>query len=155
MVISGNKAAAADYIEGLEILTSMRLCANVPAQFAVQTALGGYQSIRDLTARGGRLYRQREIAWSMLNDIPGVSCVKPKGAFYLFPRLDKKRFKIDDDVSLILGLLREEKVLVVQGTGFNWHDVDHLRMVFLPPEEELQAAVTGLGSYLKKREEDL
>jgi len=154
MVISGNRAVAADYVEGLEILTSMRLCANVPAQFAVQTALGGYQSIKDLTAKEGRLYRQREMAWSMLNAIPGVSCVKPGGAFYMFPKLDKKRFKIKDDMSLILGLLKEERVLVVQGTGFSWHDTDHLRLVFLPPEEELQAAINGLAAYLQRREEN-
>lgn len=150
MVLSGNRAAAADYIEGLDTLTSMRLCANVLAQNAVQTALGGRQTIYDLTAPGGRLHEQRDLAWKMLNDIPGISCVKPKGAMYCFPRLDRKKFPIKDDVKFILDFLLAEKVLVVQGTGFNWPDPDHFRVVFLPPKETLGIALARLGEFLKR-----
>jgi len=151
MILSGNKEIAQDYIEGLDILTSMRLCANILAQQTIQTALGGYQSIYDLIKPGERLYKQRDLAWKMLNDIPGISVVKPKGALYLFPKIDKKRFKVTDDVQFVLDLLREEKVLVVQGTGFNWHDVDHFRLVFLPHEEILELAINRIGNFLAKR----
>ncbi|HPH02470.1 MAG TPA: pyridoxal phosphate-dependent aminotransferase [Spirochaetota bacterium] len=148
MVISGAKEAARDYIEGINMLTSMRLCANVLAQNTVQTALGGRQSIYDLTRPGGRLERQRTLAWEMLNQIPGVSCVKPTGALYMFPKLDKKMYPFTSDMDFLLGLLREEHVLVVQGTGFNWPDTDHFRLVFLPEEEQLKQAVEGIGRYL-------
>jgi alanine-synthesizing transaminase len=147
MVISGNKASAGDYIEGINMLTSMRLCANVLAQNTVQTALGGRQSIYDLTKPGGRLERQRTIAWEMLNQIPGVSCVKPKGAFYTFPRFDPKRFRFKDDMDFLLGLLKQEHVLVVQGSGFNWPEHDHFRLVFLPEEEILRKAIERIGRF--------
>ncbi|QWT45293.1 pyridoxal phosphate-dependent aminotransferase [Azospira inquinata] len=148
LVVSGEKRHARDYIEGLNILSSMRLCANVPAQFAIQTALGGYQSIDDLVAPSGRLCKQRDLAWQMLNDIPGVSCVKPQAALYLFPRLDLKMYPITDDQQFILDLLMEEKVLLVQGTGFNWHEPDHFRVVFLPNVDDLHEALGRLGRFL-------
>lgn len=148
LLVSGAKHRARDYIEGLDILASMRLCANVPSQHAVQTALGGYQSIREFIVPGGRLYEQRELAWKMLNDIPGVSCVKPRGALYLFPRLDTRRFNITSDERFALDLLRQEKILVVQGTGFNWPHPDHFRLVFLPRVEELGDAIERLGHFL-------
>jgi alanine-synthesizing transaminase len=149
LLVSGAKHRARDYIEGLDILASMRLCANVPSQHAVQTALGGYQSIREFIVPGGRLYEQRELAWTMLNDIPGVSCVKPRGALYLFPRLDTRRFNISSDERFALDLLRQEKILVVQGTGFNWPHPDHFRLVFLPRVEELGDAIERLGHFLQ------
>jgi len=148
MVVSGEKAHAQDYIEGLNILSSMRLCSNVPGQFAIQTALGGYQSIDDLVAPGGRLRKQRDMAWEMVNAIPGVSCVKPQAALYLFPRLDPKMYPIADDQEFALQLLMEEKVLVVQGTGFNWRDPDHFRMVFLPNGDDLQEAMLRIERFL-------
>jgi alanine-synthesizing transaminase len=148
MMVSGAKHRARDYIEGLDILASMRLCANVPSQHAVQTALGGYQSITEFIMPGGRLYEQREVAWSLLNQIEGVSCVKPKGALYLFPKLDVKRFNITDDDRFTLDLLRQEKILVVQGTGFNWPEPDHFRIVFLPRVEDLDAAIGKLAHFL-------
>lgn len=148
LMVSGAKAQAADYIEGLDMLASMRLCANVQAQFAIQTALGGYQSINDLIRPGGRLYEQRELAWKMLTDIPGVSCVKPQGALYLFPRLDPAIYPIKDDQAFILELLNAERVLLVQGTGFNWPNPDHFRVVFLPHREELIEAVNRLARFL-------
>jgi alanine-synthesizing transaminase len=148
MVVSGEKRHAKDYIEGLNILASMRLCSNVPGQFAIQTALGGYQSINDLVAPGGRLCRQRDMAHSMITSIPGVSCVKPKAALYLFPRLDPKVYPIKDDQAFILELLIEEKVLIVQGTGFNWPRPDHFRLVFLPNGDDLQEAMTRLDRFL-------
>ena len=148
MVISGNKSIASDYIEGLNILASMRLCSNVPAQFAIQTAIGGYQSIKALTSPGGRLREQRDLAYEMLNKIPGVSCTKPKGAFYLFPRLDPERFKIKNDQQFVLDLLLEQKILLVQGSGFNWPHPDHFRLVFLPPADELKDAIERLGEFL-------
>ncbi len=148
MIISGNKKHAADYIDGLNILASMRLCANVPGQYAVQTALGGYQSINDLVAPGGRLARQRDLAHRLLTDIPGVSCVKPQAALYLFPRLDMKRYPIRNDQEFILRLLEEEKVLVVQGTGFNWPHPDHMRIVFLPNADDLTEAIGRLARFL-------
>jgi alanine-synthesizing transaminase len=147
-MVSGNKRIAKDYIEGLDMLASMRLCANVQAQFAIQTALGGYQSINDLIRPKGRLYEQREIAWQMLNDIPGVSCVKPEGALYLFPKLDPTMYPIKDDQAFILEFLEAEKVLLVQGTGFNWPHTDHFRVVFLPHIDELKEAITRLARFL-------
>ena len=148
MIISGNKQHASDYIDGLNILASMRLCANVPGQYAVQTALGGYQSINDLVAPGGRLARQRDLAHKLLTEIPGVSCVKPQAALYLFPRLDMKRYPIRNDQEFILRLLEEEKVLVVQGTGFNWPNPDHMRIVFLPNADDLTEAIGRLARFL-------
>ena len=148
LVVSGAVDRARDYIEGLDILSSMRLCSNVPTQHAVQTALGGYQSINELIVPGGRLYDQREIAWRMLNDIDGISCVKPKGALYLFPRIDVGKFNIGDDERFALDLLVKEKVLVVQGTGFNWPEPDHFRIVFLPHEDELAEAIGRLERFL-------
>ncbi len=150
LVVSGNKNAARDYLEGLNILASMRLCANVPAQMAIQTALGGYQSINELIEPGGRLYRQRELAHRLLNDIPGVSCVKPMGALYMFPRLDPKVYPVSNDQQLVLDLLLQEKILLVQGTGFNWPRPDHLRLVFLPREEDLEHAVNRIGAFLER-----
>jgi alanine-synthesizing transaminase len=149
MIISGAKHRARDYIEGLNILTSMRLCANVPAQYAIQTALGGYQSINDLVLPGGRLREQRDLACELLNQLPGVSCSIPKGAIYLFPRLDPKRYPIKDDEKLVLDLLVQEKILLVQGTAFNWPEPDHLRIVFLPRVEDIRYAVERLGIFLE------
>jgi alanine-synthesizing transaminase len=150
MVLTGPKNAARSYIEGLDILTNMRLCANVPAQFAIQTALGGYQSINELVLPGGRLKQQRDLTWEMLQLIPGVSCVKPMGAIYLFPRLDPKVYKISNDVALVLDILEQEKILVVQGSAFNIQDTQHLRLVFLPREDELEKAVIGIGQVLQQ-----
>lgn len=148
MVISGNKKGAEDYLEGLRILASMRLCSNVPAQYAIQTALGGYQSINDLVLPGGRLKEQRDYAYEAINSIPGLSCTKPKGAFYMFPRLDTRRFHLIDDQKFILDLLLQEKVLLVQGTGFNWPAPDHFRVVFLPELNELKTALSRLANFL-------
>jgi alanine-synthesizing transaminase len=149
MVVSGDKRHARDYLDGLNILASMRLCANVPGQFAVQTALGGYQSINDLIAPGGRLYRQRDLAYQLLTSIPGVTCVKPKAALYLFPRLDPAVYPIEDDQQFVLELLEEEKVLLVQGTGFNWPHADHLRIVFLPNADDLTEAFGRVARFLE------
>jgi alanine-synthesizing transaminase len=148
LVVSGAKQRALDYIEGLDILASMRLCSNVPTQHAVQTALGGYQSINELIVPGGRLYEQRELAWQRLNEIDGITCVKPMGALYLFPRIDTRKFNIKDDERFVLDLLRAEKVLVVQGTGFNWPNPDHFRIVFLPHVDELAEAIGRLERFL-------
>ena len=148
LVVSGEKRHAADYIEGLDMLASMRLCANVPGQFAIQTALGGYQSINDLVAPGGRMCRQRDLAWQLVSDIPGVSCYKPKAALYLFPRLDPKVYPIRDDQQFVLELLEEQKVLVVQGTGFNWPYPDHFRLVFLPNSDDLTEAIGRIAHFL-------
>ena len=150
MILSGPKEHASSYIEGLEILTNMRLCANVPAQFAVQTALGGYQSINDLILPGGRLKQQRDIAWQLLTQIPGVSCVKPRGAIYMFPKLDPSIYKIDDDVALIMDILEQEQILLVQGSAFNIEDTQHLRLVFLPRVDELEPAVASIARVLEK-----
>lgn len=150
MVISGAKHRAENYIEGLDMLASMRLCANVPSQHAIQTALGGYQSIGDLVLPTGRLGRQRDQAWDMLSSIPGVSCVKPKSALYLFPRLDPKVFPFQDDEAFALDLLRQEKVLIVQGTAFNWPDPDHFRVVFLPRLDDLQDSIGRIANYLDR-----
>ncbi|MEJ7137226.1 pyridoxal phosphate-dependent aminotransferase [Amphibiibacter pelophylacis] len=148
MVVSGQKAHARDYIEGLNMLCSMRLCANTPGQLAIQTALGGYQSIKDLVAPFGRLTRQRNLAYDMLTQIPGVSVVKPKGALYMFPRLDPKIYPVSNDQELAFELLSQEKVLIVQGTGFNWKDPDHFRMVFLPGSDDLAEALQRLERFL-------
>ena len=147
-VVSGEKRHARDYIEGLEMLASMRLCSNVPAQYAIQTALGGYQSIDDLVAPHGRLCKQRDLAHDLLTSIPGVSCRKPQAAMYLFPRLDPKIYPITNDQHFILELLLEEKVLVVQGTGFNWPHPDHFRVVFLPNVDDLQEAMGRIARFL-------
>ena len=150
MVVSGDKSGAKDYIEGLNMLSSMRLCANVPGQFAIQTALGGYQSIDDLVAEGGRLRRQRDLAWELVTQIPGVTCVKPKAALYLFPKLDPEMYPIENDQEFIATLLREEKVLLVQGSGFNWPHPDHFRIVFLPHEDVLREAIARLAKFLER-----
>ncbi len=150
MVVSGAKHRARDYIEGLDILASMRLCSNVPTQHAIQTALGGRQSIQDLIAPGGRLFEQRQWAWDRLNAIDGITCTKPKGALYLFPKLDVRKFNISNDEQFALDLLQQEKVLVVQGSGFNWPEPDHFRIVFLPRIEELDDALTRLDTFLHK-----
>jgi len=149
MVVSGEKKHAQDYINGLTILASMRLCSNVPGQFAIQTALGGYQSIHDLVAPTGRLLKQRDLAYKMLTEIPGVSCVKPKAALYLFPRFDPKIYPIKDDQKFILELLEMEKVLVVQGSGFNWVHPDHIRVVFLPTVDDLTEAIGRIAKFLE------
>ncbi|MDQ5887638.1 MAG: pyridoxal phosphate-dependent aminotransferase [Neisseriaceae bacterium] len=149
MIVSGEKKHAQDYIEGLNMLASMRLCANVPAQHAIQTALGGYQSIDDLVLPTGRLCRQRDLAWQLLTDIPGVTCVKPEGALYLFPKLDPKMYPIADDQEFILELLLEEKVLLVQGSGFNWPTPDHFRVVFLPNTDDLTEAIGRIARFLE------
>ncbi len=148
MVVSGAKRRARDYIEGLNMLASMRLCANTPGQLAIQTALGGYQSIKDLVAPGGRLCRQRDLAYELLSQIPGVSVVKPKAALYMFPRLDPKMYPIADDQQFAYELLAEQKVLIVQGTGFNWPDHDHFRLVFLPNIDDLTEAVGRIERFL-------
>ena len=150
MIVSGERSHARDYIEGLDMLASMRLCANVPAQYAIQTALGGHQSIEDLVLPTGRLGKQRDLAYDLLTRIPGVTCVKPKAAMYLFPRLDPQRYPIADDQQFILELLQEEKVLVVQGTGFNWPKTDHFRIVFLPDAHLLNEAIGRIAHFLDR-----
>ena len=149
MVVSGEKKHAKDYIEGLNMLASMRLCSNTPGQLAIQTALGGYQSIKDLVAPGGRLCRQRDLAYDLLTQIPGVSVVKPKAALYMFPRLDPKIYPIADDQQFAYELLAEEKVLIVQGTGFNWPTPDHFRLVFLPNSDDLTEAIGRIARFLE------
>lgn len=149
MIVSGEKRHARDYIEGLTMLASMRLCANVPSQNGIQTALGGYQSINDLVSEGGRLKRQRDLAWEMITAIPGVTCHKPQAALYLFPRLDPKMYPIVNDQEFVLELLQEEKVLLVQGTGFNWPHPDHFRIVFLPHEDDLKEAFGRVARFLE------
>jgi alanine-synthesizing transaminase len=148
MILSGNKNLARDYMEGINMLSNMRICSNVPAQSVVQTALGGYQSVNDYIIPGGRLYEQREYIYKALNDIPGVSAVKPKAAFYIFPKLDNKKFNILDDEKFALDLLRDKKVLVVHGGGFNWKEPDHFRVVYLPRIDVLKDAVEKLGDFL-------
>lgn len=150
MIVSGNKRIAHDYIEGLNILSSMRLCSNVPAQYGIQTALGGYQSINDLVKPGGRLSRQRDIAYEALIAMPGVTCVKPKGALYMFPRFDPKMYPIKDDQQFVLELLEEERVLLVQGTGFNWMNPDHVRVVFLPNSDDLTDVMQRIARFLDR-----
>jgi len=149
MIVSGDKRHAGDYIEGLNMLASMRLCSNTPGQLAIQTALGGYQSINDLVAPGGRLCRQRDLAYALLSEIPGVSVVKPKAALYMFPRLDPKLYPVTDDQQFAYELLAEEKVLIVQGTGFNWKAPDHFRLVFLPNSDDLTEAVGRIARFLE------
>ena len=153
LAISGPKQHAQSYIEGLDILANMRLCANHPAQHAIQTALGGHQSINDLVLPGGRLLEQRDRTWELLNDIPGVSAVKPRGALYVFPRLDPKRYPISDDQRFVLDLLLQEQLLVVQGTGFNWPHPDHFRIVTLPHAEDLEDAVGRIARFLETYEQ--
>jgi alanine-synthesizing transaminase len=148
MVLSGNKSPAGDYIEGLDILSSMRLCSNMPSQFGIQIALDGYQGIYDMTLPGGRLLEQRDTIYTLLNGIPGVSCTKPQGALYCFPKLDTAKFRITDDEKFVMDFLKEKKVLVVQGTGFNWPEPDHFRIVFLPKKEDLETAVNLLKDFL-------
>lgn len=147
MIISGKKHKAKDYIEGLEMLASMRLCANVPSQHAIQTSLGGYQSIDDLVAPGGRIYEQRNIAYDALNSIPGISCTKPMGALYCFPKIDIKKFNIHNDERMVLDLLEQQKILIVHGTAFNWAQPDHFRVVFLPRPEDLTLALDKMGQF--------
>jgi len=149
MVVSGDKKPAADYIEGLNMLSNMRLCANVPGQWAIQTALGGYQSINDLVGEGGRLRKQRDLAYELITAIPGVTCVKPQAALYMFPRLDPKVYPIKDDQQFFLELLQETKVMLVQGTGFNWKTTDHFRIVFLPHEDDLREAISRIAKFLE------
>jgi alanine-synthesizing transaminase len=148
MVVSGEKRHARDYIEGLNMLASLRLCSNTPGQLAIQTALGGYQSIKDLVAPGGRLCKQRDLAHGLLTQIPGVSVVKPKAALYMFPRLDPKVYPIEDDQQFAYELLAEQKVLIVQGTGFNWIHNDHFRLVFLPNVDDLTEAIGRIEKFL-------
>jgi alanine-synthesizing transaminase len=149
LIVSGDKKPAADYIEGLNMLSNMRLCANVPGQWAIQTALGGYQSINDLVGEGGRLRKQRDLAYELITAIPGVTCVKPHAALYLFPRLDPKVYPIKDDQQFFLEMLQETKVMLVQGTGFNWPNPDHFRVVFLPHEDELREAIARMAKFLE------
>ncbi|ADQ14149.1 pyridoxal phosphate-dependent aminotransferase [Halanaerobium hydrogeniformans] len=148
MMLSGQKYHAKSYIEGLNMLASMRLCSNVPSQYAIQTSLGGYQSIEDLVLPGGRLKEQRDLAYDLLTDIPGLSCVKPEAGLYLFPKIDTERFNIKNDEKFILDFLTQEKVLLVQGSGFNWPKPDHFRIVFLPAEEDLRIALGRLKKFL-------
>jgi len=149
LVVSGDKTAARDYIEGLNMLSNMRLCPNVPGQWAVQTALGGYQSINDLVGEGGRLRRQRDLAYELITAIPGVTCVKPQAALYMFPRLDPKIYPIKDDRQFFLEVLKETRVMLVQGTGFNWATPDHFRIVFLPHEDDLREAISRIAKFLE------
>ena len=154
MILSGNKKIAADYIDGLDLLSNMRLCSNVPGQYAVQTALGGYQSINDLVSPGGRLYEQRNLCHKMLTDIPGISCVKARGSLYMFPKIDTKRFNIVDDQKFILDLLMDKRILLVHGSGFNWEKPDHFRVVFLPRVEDLEKAFTRLKDFLSTYQQE-
>ena len=149
LVVSGDKKPAKDYIEGLNMLSNMRLCSNVPGQWAIQTALGGYQSINDLVGEGGRLRRQRDLAYELITAIPGVTCVKPSAALYMFARLDPTLYPIADDQQFFLELLQESKVMLVQGTGFNWPKPDHFRIVFLPHEDDLREAIGRVAKFLE------
>lgn len=148
MVLSGAKKQAAGYIEGLKMLSNMRLCSNVPAQSIIQTALGGYQSVEEYLVPGGRIYEQRECIYKMLNDIPGITAKKPKAAFYIFPKLDVEKFHIQNDEQFALDLLREKRILIVQGSGFNWKEPDHFRVVYLPRVADLERATRKLGDFL-------
>lgn len=148
MILSGNKKPAAGYIEGLNMLSNMRLCSNVPGQSIIQTALGGYQSVNEYIVPGGRVYEQRNFIYEALNDIPGLSAVKPKAGFYIFPKIDVKRFNITDDVQFALDFLREKRVLFVQGTGFNWHEPDHFRIVYLPRIAVLKESMGKMRDFL-------
>jgi len=149
MVVSGDKKPAKDYIEGLNMLSNMRLCANVPGQWAIQTALGGHQSINELVGEGGRLRKQRDLAHELITAIPGVTCVKPQAALYMFPRLDPKIYPVQDDQQFFLQMLEETKVMLVQGTGFNWPQPDHFRIVFLPHLDDLREAITRVARFLE------
>jgi alanine-synthesizing transaminase len=149
VMVSGARDRAEDFLEGLTLLSNMRMCANVPAQHAIQTALGGHQSIRELILPGGRLSEQRDVAYQLLNAIPGVSCVKPRGAFYCFPRLDPDVYPIKDDEQFVIDLLRAKKILVTHGSGFNWPEPDHFRLVTLPAVEELEDAIGRIASFLE------
>ena len=150
LVVSGDKKPARDYIEGLNMLSNMRLCANVPGQWAVQTALGGYQSINELVGEGWRLRRQRDLAYELITAIPGVTCVKPQAALYMFPRLDPVMYPIANDQQFFLEMLQETKVMLVQGTGFNWASPDHFRIVFLPHEDDLRDAISRVARFLEQ-----
>ena len=150
LVVSGDKRSAQDYIEGLNMLSNMRLCANVPGQWAIQTALGGYQSINDLVCDGGRLRRQRDLAYELITAIPGVSCVKPSAALYMFPKLDPEVYPIEDDRQFFLELLKETREMLVQGTGFNWATPNHFRIVFLPHEDDLREAINRIARFLEQ-----
>lgn len=149
MCLSGDKSCASGYIEGLNMLSSMRLCSNVPSQYIIQTALGGYQSIDELLLPGGRIYQQREYIYQALNEIPGISAVKPKAAFYIFPKIDIKKYNIKDDERFVLDFLREKKMLLVHGGGFHWQQPDHFRIVYLPVIEDLKRAMEALRSFLE------
>jgi len=149
LIVSGAKHKAKDYLEGLDMLSSMRLCANVPAQYAIQTALGGYQSIQDLVKPGGRIYEQRMTTYKMINDIPGLSCTKPQGALYSFVKMDQKKFNIKNDEQMVLDLLEQQKILIVHGTAFNWKDPDHFRIVFLPRVDDLSEAIGKIGRFFE------
>jgi alanine-synthesizing transaminase len=149
LIVSGDKKPARDYIEGLNMLSNMRLCANVPGQWAIQTALGGYQSINDLVGEGGRLRRQRDLAYELITAIPGVSCVKPSAALYMFPKLDPKMYPIEDDQQMFLELLQETRVMLVQGSGFNYPDNQHFRIVFLPHEDDLREAINRVAKFFE------
>ena len=149
MVVSGDKKPARDYIDGLNMMSNLRLCPNVPGQWAIQTALGGYQSINDLVGEGGRLRRQRDLAHQLITAIPGVSCVKPQAALYMFPKLDPELYPIEDDQQFVLEMLQETKVMLVQGTGFNWPKPDHFRIVFLPHEDDLREAIGRIARFLE------
>lgn len=149
MILSGNKAIARDYIAGINMLSNMRLCSNVPGQSIIQTALGGYQSVNEYIVPGGRIYEQREVVYKALNDIPGISAVKPKAAFYIFPKIDIKKFNITDDNKFALDFLREKRVLLIPGSGFNWKQPDHFRVVYLPRTEVLSDAMRKLGDFLE------
>lgn len=148
MVLSGNKELGKDYIQGINMLSNMRLCSNVPAQSIVQTALGGYQSVTNYIVPGGRIYEQREYIYKALNDIPGITAVKPKAAFYIFPKIDAKKFGIVNDEKFVLDLLKDKKILMIHGGGFNWGQPDHFRVVYLPRIEVLQEAMGKLGDFL-------
>lgn len=149
MIVSGAKHKAKDYLEGLDMLASMRLCANVPAQYAIQTSLGGYQSINDLIKPGGRIYEQRNLTHQMINDIPGLSCTLPQGALYSFVKMDNKKFNIKDDEKMVLDLLEQEKILIVHGRAFNWSEPDHFRIVFLPRYDDLKTAIGRIGHFFE------
>lgn len=154
MILSGDKSCAKDYIEGLNMLSNMRLCSNVPAQSIVQTALGGYQSVNNYIVPGGRIYEQREYIYKALNDIPGITAVKPKAAFYIFPKIDTAKFNIHNDEQFALDLLREKKILIIHGGGFNWKEPDHFRVVYLPRLEVLKEATDSIADFLSAYRQD-
>lgn len=154
MILSGDKSCAKDYIEGLNMLSNMRLCSNVPAQSIVQTALGGYQSVNNYIVPGGRIYEQREYIYKALNDIPGITAVKPKAAFYIFPKIDAKKFNIHNDEQFALDLLRQKKILIIHGGGFNWKEPDHFRVVYLPRIEVLKEATNTIADFLSTYRQD-